>query len=96
MISSIAPMYCLTELLVFTVAQYITFFCWHFPSKGARFFIPTVALFVGACGAVDRLDLFVVAFYDLKYVACTTVADLYIVSAEDFSKGAMIGEALAY
>ena len=29
---------------------------------------------------MDGFDLFVVAFYDLRYVTCTTVADLYIIS----------------
>ena len=47
------------------------------------FFIPT--LFVGVCVAVDGFNLFVVAFYDLRYVIYTTVANLYIVSVENFS-----------
>ena len=42
------------------------------------------------------LIFFVVAFYDLRYVTCTNVADFYIVSVENFSQGAMIGEVLAY
>ena len=49
------------------------------------FFIPTDALFVGVCVAVDGFNLFVVVFYDLRYVTSTTVADSYIVSVEDFS-----------
>ena len=62
----------------------------------ACFFIPTVPLFVGVCGAVDGFDLFVVALYDLRYVTYLTVTDLYIVSVENFSLGAMIWEVLAY
>ena len=38
----------------------------------------TVALFFGVCVAVDGFNFFVVAFYDLRYVTCTTAADLYI------------------
>ena len=36
------------------------------------------------------------AFYDLEYITCTTAADLYIVSVENFSLKAMIGEVFAY
>ena len=38
---------------------------------------------------------FCCAFYDLGYISCTTVADFYIVSIENFSKGAVIGEVFA-
>ena len=51
-------------------------------------------MFVGVCGAVDGFDLFVVAFYGLRYITCTTVADFDTVSVEDFSSGAMIGKCL--
>ena len=33
-VPSIAPMYCLTELLIFTVVLYTTFFCRQFLSRG--------------------------------------------------------------
>ena len=48
------------------------------------------------CGTVDGFDLFVLAFYDLRYVTCTTVADLYIISVVNFGLGDIIGEVLAY
>ena len=35
-------------------------------------------------------------FYNLGYISCTTVADLYIVSIENFSQGVIIGEVFAY
>ena len=60
-------------------------------------YIPTVALFAGVCVAVNGFNLFVVAFYDLRYVTCTTVGDLYIVSVENSSWwGDMIGEVVVY
>ena len=44
------------------------------------FLYPVVALFFGVCVAGDGFNLFVVAFYDLRYyVTYTTVADLCIV-----------------
>ena len=95
-VPSVAPMYCLSELgfflpwlctLRFSVSSFLA---------GACFVIATVVLFVGVCFAVNGFNLFVVAFYDLRYVTCTTLADLYIVSVENFSVGAMIGKVLAY
>ena len=49
-------MYCLTELLVFMVALYT-----KFSLKGACFFIPTFALFVGVY-AVEEVSIFFMAF----------------------------------
>ena len=49
---------CLTELLVFTVAQYITFFVGSFSVRSC-FFILTVALFVGGGVAVNGSNLFI-------------------------------------
>ena len=80
-------MYCLTELLVFTVAQYTTFFCKQFPSRGHVSLYLQLHCLLGVGVAVDGFNLFVVAFYDLRYVTCTTVADLYIVLVENFSLG---------
>ena len=85
MVPSIAPMYYLTELLVFTVALYTTFFCRQFSSRGHVSLTLTIALIVEVCGAVDGFDLFVLAFYDLRHVTCTTIAELYIVPVDDFS-----------
>ncbi len=35
-------------------------------------------------------------FYNLKYISCTTVADLCVVSIKKFSKGAVIVEVSVY
>ncbi len=41
---------------------------------------------------VEGFSLFIAAFYDLGYISCVTVADLYIVSIENFCLGTVIGE----
>ena len=38
MVRSVAPMYCLTELLLFTETLYSTFFCRQIPSRGHVFY----------------------------------------------------------
>ena len=65
MVPFVARMYCLTGLLVF---QWLCTLCFSVGTfLGVTcFFIPTVLLFVGMCGAVYGFDLFVVAFYDLR------------------------------
>ena len=45
---------------------------------------------------MEGFIFFAVVFYDLRYVICTNVADLYIVSVKNLSKGAMIREVFAY
>ena len=63
---------------------YTMFFCRQFPSREHVSLSVQLDLIVGVCSAVDGFKLFVVAFYDLRHVTCATVADLYIVSVEDF------------
>ena len=77
-------MNCLTELLVFPVSLYTTFFCRQFPSWGHVSLSLQLHCLLG-CVLLWKVSIFIVAFYDLKYVTCTTVADLYIVFVENLS-----------
>ena len=86
-------MYCLTELLVLTAAQYTTFFVGSFFVGGRFFFILTAVLFLRMCGV--GMDFFVVAFCNWGYISCATVAKFYIVSMEIFSSEAVIREMFA-
>ena len=82
MVLSVAPLFRLTELLVFTEALYTPFFVDIF-LVGGMCFDPTIALSGGVCGTVDGFDFFVVLFF-FRHVAYATVADFNIVSVEDF------------
>ena len=73
MVPSTAPMYCLTELLIFTVALYTMFFSKQFPSRGhASLSLQLHCLL--ECIAVDNFNLFVVGFNDLRYVTFTSAS----------------------
>ena len=87
MVTSIVPLYCLTELLVFTVALSSRFFCWQFPSWEHVSFSLQLHCFLG-CIMLPMVSIFfVLIFYDLRCVTCTTVADMNIISVENYSKG---------
>ena len=89
---------CIYVLLdwVFTVALYTTFLCWQLPCRGHNSLsLQSHCLF--ECVVLwSDFNYFVVAFYNLGYISCTIVAIFYIVSTENLSERAVIGEVFSY
>ena len=76
LVLSVTPIYCLI-VGFYAGSVYNVFFCWQFYYRGHVSSSLHLHCLLD-CVLLWRVSIFVVAFYDLRYVTCTTIADLHI------------------